>query len=76
MGEPPIARMDVRDMHCAQALAQLGVVMKRLARGAVLELVCNTDDVTRDILVWARACHHAVLTTEARGGDTWLNIQK
>ena len=76
MGEPPPVRVDVRDMQCAQALAQAGVAMKGLVPGAMLELICNAEDVQHDLLVWAKELHYPVVASEVRDGDTWLTIQK
>jgi len=70
------AVIDVRDMQCAQALAQVAQAMQRLASGAILELLCNADDVQEDVIAWAKQLRHHVLGAEACDGDTWLRIQK
>ena len=75
MGEPA-ATIDVRDMQCAQALAQVSLAVKRAASGATLEILSNSQDVTRDLLVWANELHHAITGQGARGGDTWLQLTK
>ena len=53
--------LDVRDMVCAQALAQVARAVSSLSRGASLRVVYNTDDVRRDLVVWARDRHYAAL---------------
>jgi TusA-related sulfurtransferase len=68
--------VDVRDMQCAQALAQAARAMRRLADGEVLALVCNAEDVRDDLLAWAEQVGHRILSAEARNGDTRLTIQK
>ena len=70
------ATLDVREMQCAQALAQAGVAMKGLAPGAVLELLCNAEDVKRDLFVWAKALGHTVVGTEEGPEDTRLRIRR
>lgn len=68
--------VDVRDMQCAQALATAGRAMQPLTRGAVLELICNAEDVRRDLVAWAQQVRHQVLSAAVSDGDTKLRIQK
>ena len=68
--------VDVRDMSCAQALAQAAQAMQPLTRGAVLELICNAEDVRRDLVAWVKHVHHQLLSTQVCDGDTRLKIQK
>ncbi len=68
--------VDVRDMQCAQALAQAAQAMQPLTRGAVLELTCNAEDVRRDLVAWAQQVRHQVLSAAVSDGDTRLRIQK
>ena len=68
--------VDVRDMSCAQALAQAAKAMQPLTRGAILELICNAEDVRRDLVAWAQQVRHQVLDEDARDGDTRLKIRK
>ena len=70
------AVIDVRDMQCAQALAQAAQAMQRLSDGATLELVCNADDVREDLVAWAKQLNHPVLAVDDRNGETRLKIQK
>ena len=46
--------IDVRDMLCAQALAVVGRAAESLQAGEALDVVYNTEDVLRDLLIWAR----------------------
>lgn len=68
--------VDVRDMQCAQALATAAQAMQPLRRGAVLELICNAEDVRRDLVAWAQQVRHRVLGEDARDGNSQLRIQK
>jgi len=68
--------LDVRDMQCAQALAQASQAMRRLAPGGVLDVTCNAEDVARDLVAWARQLRYAVTGPETRDGETWLTIRK
>ena len=68
--------VDVRDMSCSQALAQTAQAMQPMTRGAILELLCNAEDVRRDLVAWAQQVRHRVLGEDARDGDTRLRIQK
>lgn len=53
------ARVDVRDMLCAQALALVAQAMDRVPEGHALTIFYNTEDVRRDLLAWAREKGHA-----------------
>ena len=68
--------VDVRDMLCAQALAQAAQAIQGLTRGAILELICNAEDVRRDLVAWAQQVRHQVLSAQVCDGDTRLKIQK
>jgi len=68
--------VDVRDMECAQALAQTGQAMKRLEVGAVLEVICNAADVRHDLLVWAKELGHGLVGQEEHPEGTWLRLRK
>ena len=68
--------VDVRDMQCAQALATAAQAMQPLTRGAILELICNAEDVRRDLVAWAAHMGHRLLSDQACDGDTRLKIQK
>ena len=46
--------LDVRDMLCAQALAVIGRSAESLQAEEALDVVYNTEDVRRDLLIWAR----------------------
>ncbi len=69
------ATIDVRDMLCAQALAETDRAMKRLAAGETLIVICNAPDVRDDLAAWALSAHHT-LATDARGEDIWMWIRK
>jgi TusA-related sulfurtransferase len=68
--------VDVRDMLCAQALAQVDGAMRRLASEATLPVIANAADVLRDLAVWAQERGHVVAAAELRDGETWLRIRK
>jgi len=72
----PVLSVDVRDMLCAQALAQAAQAMQPLTGGAILELICNAEDVRRDLVAWAQQVRHQVLSVQVCDGDTRLKIQK
>ena len=63
-------------MQCAQALATAAQAMQPLRRGAILELICNAEDVRRDLVAWAQQVRHQLLSAQACDGDTRLKIQK
>ena len=46
--------VDVRQMLCAQALALVARAAARLQPGHALKVLYDTDDVKRDLLVWAQ----------------------
>ena len=58
MAEP--AMVDVRDMLCAQALAQVARAAAQLPERGVLDIRYNTEDVRRDLLAWAADRGHAL----------------
>ncbi len=49
----PAVTIDVRDMVCAQALMLVAQALTRIPHGGVLEVLTNTEDVARDLIVWA-----------------------
>lgn len=55
----PATELDVRDMLCAQALAQAAGAMARVPQGAALRIVYNAEDVRRDLIAWARDRRYA-----------------
>lgn len=63
--------VDVRDMLCAQALAQVGTAAQRAAQGAAITVVYNSADVARDLLVWIRDRGYRL----ARQDDTSVTFQ-
>jgi len=69
-------RVDVRDMQCAQALAQASHAVKPLAVGQALEVLGNASDVKDDVLIWARELGHAVLKVQAHNDDWVVAIRK
>ena len=62
MGGPPTVAVDVRDMLCAQALAVVAKAVER-AQGRPVEIAYSTDDVKRDLTVWARERSFAIEET-------------
>ncbi|MBI3324705.1 MAG: sulfurtransferase TusA family protein [Candidatus Omnitrophica bacterium] len=68
--------VDVRDMSCAQALAQAARALKPLVVGQALDIVCNAPDVKDDLSIWARELGHAVPTTQSRGGEFVVTVRK
>jgi TusA-related sulfurtransferase len=52
--------VDVRDMLCAQALALVARAVARLGDGQALLVAFNTEDVRRDLWLWARDRGHAI----------------
>lgn len=68
--------VDVRDMLCAQALAQVDGAMRRLSPGATLPVIANATDVLRDLVTWTRDRGHVLAASELRDGETWLRIRK
>ena len=70
------AAVDVRDMTCAQALAQAGRAVKSLDVGQAVDILCNAPDVKDDLLIWARELGHVVPAVKARGEEWAVTVQK
>jgi TusA-related sulfurtransferase len=68
--------LDVRDMLCAQALALTDRTIKALPAGGVLALRCNSQDVVRDVQVWAADRGHTVLSTESLDEQVVVTLQR
>ena len=68
--------LDVRDMLCAQALALTDRTMKALPAGGVVAVQCNSQDVVRDVQVWAADRGHTVLSTEARDEQIVVTLER
>ena len=68
--------VDVRDMLCAQAIALAGQAAKQAPAGAVLDVVCNTDDVKTDLLIWAREMAYPVLGSSVEPEGARVRIHK
>ena len=68
--------VNVQDMQCAQALAQVNLAMKRLEPGFTATVICDRDDVVRDLLAWAKELRHAVAQTAAQDGITRITLRK
>ena len=64
MDERQVPTADVRDMLCAQALAVVAGAIGQVEIGRAIEVLYSTDDVKKDVTVWARAAGHetALLT--------------
>ena len=60
--KPPT--VDVREMLCAQALAVVAGAIGQVEIGRAIEVLYSTDDVKKDVTVWAQAAGHetALLT--------------
>jgi len=54
----PDLTVDVRDMLCAQALAVIAQALARLTTEQQLDVLLNTEDVKRDVLVWVKEGGH------------------
>ncbi len=61
MGASPCVVVDVRDMLCAQALAAVAQALAPLRPGEAVEVRYNTEDVKRDLLVFAKDRGHAAV---------------
>jgi len=72
----PCVTVDVRDMSCAQALAQAARALKPLVVGRALDIVCNAPDVKDDLLVWTRELGHVVLATKSRDEEFVVTVRK
>ena len=57
MGAPTVT-VDVRDMLCAQALAVVAKALGRLTDDRPVDVLFTTEDVQRDVLVWAKEGGH------------------
>ena len=68
--------IDVREMLCAQALAQVSSVMRRVDAGALIDVVCNAEDVREDLLAWADAQGHEVLEVVQRSREILIRVRK
>ncbi len=76
MNEFSQVTIDVRDMLCAQALAQAGLAMKRVQVDGAIDVFCNSADVEHDLRIWANELGHVLLQSRANGGEWHLLIQK
>ena len=54
MGNARTVRVDVRDMLCAQALAVVARAVEDAPAEASIEVLYDTDDVKRDLMIWAQ----------------------
>ena len=70
------ATQDVRDMLCAQALAQVDRAMRRLSPGALLDVVGDTVEVKADLLVWASGLGHSVVDKREQADGWQLRLRK
>ena len=52
--------VDVRDMLCAQALAVVSQLIERVAVRAKVTVQYNSEDVKRDLMIWATDQGHRV----------------
>ena len=66
--------IDVRDMLCAQALAVVGQAAESLQAGEVLDVMYNTEDVRRDLLIWARDRRYDACPVTRPASETVLRI--
>lgn len=68
MGRAPVARVDVRDMLCAQALALVARAVRQRPIGQATEVLYNAEDVRRDVVTWAADQGHRVRESSTPGG--------
>lgn len=68
--------IDVRDMVCAQALAEVDRAVHRLMIGAALEILCNTPDVVRDLRVWLHERKLMVIEETVVAEETRIRIRR
>ena len=66
--------VDVRDMLCAQALAQIARAVSALDVGKRVRVRFNAEDVERDIISWVVARGHKVEGKEAE--TLWIERQR
>ena len=57
--------VDVRQMLCAQALALVAKAAARLQPDHVLKVLYDTEDVKRDVLMWAQDRGYAVQSADS-----------
>ena len=70
----PVASVDVRDMLCAQALAQITRAVGSLDMGQRVRVRFNAKDVERDIVSWVTARGHQM---EGEGAEAlWIERQR
>lgn len=50
--------VDVRDMLCAQALAQIAQALDVVAPGQAITILYNAEDIKQDAIIWARERGH------------------
>ena len=60
MAVPLGPAVDVRDMLCAQALAVVSQRIERVAVRAKITVQYNSEDVKRDLMIWATDQGHGV----------------
>ena len=59
MAQASTRLLDVQDMLCAQALAVVAQAVTDIAAGASVLIRYNSEDVKRDLRVWAAEQGHA-----------------
>ena len=72
MGRPETQTVDVRDMLCAQALAVVAKAMTPLPPGAWAKVRYSTEDVRRDLVVWATERGYGIRET----ADASVQLEK
>lgn len=69
-----VANVDVRDMLCAQALAQIARALGALEVGQRVRVRFNAEDVERDIVSWVTARGHIM---EGEGTEAlWIERRR
>jgi len=69
-----VARVDVRDMLCAQALAQIARAVVAIQVGQRVRVRFNAEDVERDIVSWVTARGHIM---KGEGAEAlWIERQR
>ena len=69
-------QLDVRDMLCAQALAQVDARLRQLAGGEPLDVLCNGAEVIEDLLTWARQTDTVVFERRDTEHETHLILRR
>ena len=67
----PDVRVDASGTWCPMPILEIAKAVRRLAPGALVELVATDPGVTRDLPAWCEATGHTLLSLE-RQGAAWV----